>query len=109
MATRANSEHILGHYRLMERLGEGGMGVVYRARDEHLQRDVAIKVLPSSAVKDESARRRFRREALTLARLNHPNIEILHDFKTEGDVDFLVTEYVAGITLASKLARGPLR
>ena len=109
MAARANSERLLGHYRLLERLGEGGMGVVYRARDDHLQRDVAIKVLPSSAVKDESARRSFRREALTLARLNHPNIEILYDFKTEGDVDFLVTEYVPGITLANKLARGPLR
>src|SRR5579864_2778246 len=109
MASKANSEQILGHYRLLERLGEGGMGVVYRARDEHLQREVAIKVLPSHVVKDESARRRFRREALTLARLNHPNVETLHNFETDGDVDFLVTEYVAGITLASKLARGPLR
>ena len=109
MASKANSEQILGHYRLLERLGEGGMGVVYRARDEHLQREVAIKVLPSHVVKDESARRRFRREALTLARLNHPNVETLHNFETDGDVDFLVTEYVAGTTLASKLARGPLR
>ncbi len=109
MASKANSEQILGHYRLLERLGEGGMGVVYRARDEHLQREVAIKVLPAHVVKDESARRRFRREALTLARLNHPNVETLHNFETDGDVDFLVTEYVAGITLASKLARGPLR
>ena len=109
MASKANTEQILGHYRLLERLGEGGMGVVYRARDEHLQREVAVKVLPAHVVKDESARRRFRREALTLARLNHPNVETLHNFETEGDVDFLVTEYVAGITLASKLARGPLR
>lgn len=109
MATRANPEQIIGHYRLLERLGEGGMGVVYRARDERLQRDVAIKVLPSSAVKDESARRRFRREALTLARVNHPNVETLYDFETEGETDFLVTEYVPGMTLASKLARGPLR
>jgi serine/threonine-protein kinase len=60
-------------------------------------------------VRDESARRRFRKEALTLARLNHPNIETLHGFEADGDVDFLVMEYVPGITLASKLARGPLR
>ena len=58
--------------------------MVYRARDEHLQRNLAIKVLPSSAVKGESARRRFRREPLTLARLNHPNIEIFPTLKLRG-------------------------
>jgi serine/threonine-protein kinase len=109
MATQPISGRILGHYRLIERIGEGGMGVVYRAYDEHLQRDIALKLLPASVVRDESARRRFRKEALTLARLNHPNIETLHGFEADGDVDFLVMEYVPGITLASKLARGPLR
>ncbi|HZP18235.1 MAG TPA: serine/threonine-protein kinase, partial [Terriglobales bacterium] len=109
MATKPIFEQTLGHYHLLERLGEGGMGVVYRARDEHLQRDVAVKVLPPDVVKDESARRRLRREALTLARLNHPNIGTLHDLDADGDVDFLVMEYVPGVTLASKLARGPLR
>ena len=73
MATRANFEHILGHYRLLERLREGGMGVDYRACDEHLQRELWIKLLPASAVTDESARRRFHREALTRTRLNHPD------------------------------------
>ena len=109
MATQPISGRTLGHYRLLERIGEGGMGVVYRAYDEHLQREIALKLLPASVVRDESARRRFRKEALTLARLNHPNIETLHGFEADGDVDFLVMEYVPGITLASKLARGPLR
>ncbi len=109
MATQPISGRTLGHYRLLERIGEGGMGVVYRAYDEHLQREIALKLLPASVVRDESARRRFRKEALTLARLNHPNIGTLHGFEADGDVDFLVMEYVPGITLASKLARGPMR
>jgi tetratricopeptide (TPR) repeat protein len=109
MATQPISGRVLGHYRLIERIGEGGMGIVYRAYDEHLQREIAVKLLPASVVRDESARRRFRKEALTLARLNHPNIETLHGFEADGDVDFLVMEYVPGITLASKLARGPMR
>jgi serine/threonine protein kinase/Flp pilus assembly protein TadD/TolB-like protein len=108
MATKPIIEQRLGHYSLLERVGEGGMGVVYHARDEHLKREVAIKILPPNVVKDESARHRLRREALTLARLNHPNIGTLHDLSTEGDVDFLVMEYIPGVTLASKLARGPL-
>ena len=65
---------ILGHYRIGERLGAGGMGVVYRARDTRLERDVAIKVLPVATLADDAARGRFRKEALALARLNHPNI-----------------------------------
>src|SRR5260370_31875529 len=109
MATQPISGRALGHYRLIERIGEGGMGIVYRAYDEHLQREIAVKLLPASVVRDESARRRFRKEALTLARLNHPNIETLHGFEADGDVDFLVMEYVPGITLASKLARGSMR
>jgi len=99
---------VLGHYRLLERVGQGGMGVVYRARDEHLQREVAVKLLPDSVTHDESARRRFRQEALTLARLNHSNIEILYSFESDGDKDFLVMEYIRGVTLASKLAATPL-
>lgn len=109
MATQPISGRVLGHYRLVERIGEGGMGIVYRGYDEHLQREIAVKLLPASVVRDESARRRFRKEALTLARLNHPNIETLHGFEADGDVDFLVMEYVPGITLASRLARGPMR
>jgi serine/threonine protein kinase/tetratricopeptide (TPR) repeat protein len=98
----------LSHYQIVERIGAGGMGVVYRAHDEQLDRDVAIKVLPPGALADEAAHKRFRKEALSLARLNHPNIATVHEFGSEDGVDFLVTEYIAGITLDAKLARGAL-
>jgi eukaryotic-like serine/threonine-protein kinase len=98
----------LSHYRIIEKIGAGGMGVVYRAHDEQLDRDVAIKVLPPGSLADEAARKRFRKEALSLARLNHPNIATVHEFGTQDDTDFLVTEYIAGITLDTKLVQGPL-
>jgi eukaryotic-like serine/threonine-protein kinase len=98
----------LSHYRVVEKLGAGGMGEVYRARDERLDRDVALKVLPANAFEDESARRRFRREATALSRLNHPNIATIHDFDHEQGVDFLVMEYVDGTTLRERLERGAL-
>src|ERR1700682_1547459 len=96
----------LSHYRIEEKIGAGGMGVVYRAHDEQLDRDVAIKVLPSRSLADETTQKRFRREALSLARLNHPNIAIVHEFGSQDGIDFLVTEYIAGTTLDAKLARG---
>jgi serine/threonine protein kinase/Tfp pilus assembly protein PilF len=98
----------LGHYRILEKIAAGGMGVVYRARDELLERDVALKVLPAGTVGDDSARRHFRREALALAKLNHPNIEAVYEFGTHEGTDFLVMEYVPGKTLAAKLVSGPL-
>jgi len=98
----------LSHYRIIEQIGAGGMGVVYRAHDEQLDRDVAIKVLPPGSLADESAHRRFRKEALSLARLNHPNIAIVHEFGSQDGIDFLVTEYIAGIGLDEKLALGAL-
>ena len=98
----------LSHYTLEEQIGAGGMGVVYRAHDERLERDVGIKVLPAGSLADESARKRFRKEALSLAKLNHPNIATVHEFGTESDTDFLVTEYIAGTTMDSKLAEGAL-
>jgi eukaryotic-like serine/threonine-protein kinase len=88
---------VLGHYRLAERIGAGGMGEVYRARDEHLNRDVAVKVLPPSSTRDEIARGRLRKEALALSRLNHPNVATVHDFDTQDGIDFLVMEYVQGV------------
>ena len=96
------------HYRILEKIGAGGMGVVYRARDERLQRDVALKVLPAGTLADESARKRFRKEALALSQLNHPNIATVHDFDTQEQTDFLVMELIPGVTLAEKLAAGPL-
>ena len=99
---------MLGRYRVLEKIGAGGMGVVYRARDERLERDVAIKVLPAGALGDESARRRFCKEALALCKLNHPNIETVYELDSQGDTDFLVLEYVAGPTVAQKLAGGAI-
>src|SRR6266566_8764935 len=95
---------ILGHYRILEQIGAGGMGVVYRAHDERLDRDVALKVLPPGTLADKAARKRFRKEALVLAKLDHPNIATVHDFDTQDGLDFLVMEYVRGITLAGKIA-----
>jgi TolB-like protein/Flp pilus assembly protein TadD len=96
----------LGHYDVLEKIGEGGMGVVYRAHDDRLDRDVALKVLPAGTLADDRARRRLRGEALALARLNHPNIEAIHDFDTQSGVDFLVMEHVPGPTLADRLMSG---
>jgi eukaryotic-like serine/threonine-protein kinase len=98
----------LSHYRIEEKIGAGGMGVVYRAHDEQLDRDVAIKVLPPGSLGDEAARRRFRKEALSLARLNHPNIATVHEFGSQDGADFLVTEYIAGTTVDAMLANGAL-
>ncbi|MGA3318297.1 MAG: protein kinase [Candidatus Korobacteraceae bacterium] len=98
----------LGHYRIVEKIGAGGMGEVYRAHDEHLARDVAIKVLPPGTLIDESARKHFHKEALILSQLNHPNIATIYDFDTQQGVDFLVMEYIPGITLSEKVAAGPL-
>ena len=96
--------HTLGHYRILERVGAGGMGEVYRAEDLHLRRDVAIKVLPVGVLADDHARKRFRKEAEALSKLNHPNIQTVYDFSTQDGIDFLVSEYVPGITLSEKLA-----
>jgi len=96
----------LGHYRILEKVAAGGMGVVYLARDEQLERDVAVKVLPSGTLSDDAARRHFRREAMALAKINHPHIETVYEFGTQDDVDFLVMEYVPGKTLADRISAG---
>src|SRR5512141_1802494 len=87
---------LLGHYRILRKIASGGMGEVYLAHDEHLDREVALKVLPKDTLHDEVSRARFRNEALLLSRMNHPNIATIHDFDSRGDTDFLVTEFVAG-------------
>ncbi len=98
----------LGRYRIVERLGEGGMGVVFRAEDPRLEREVALKVLKQDALYDEDSKRRFRLEARALSRLLHPNIATLFDFDSDRGVDFLVLEFVPGESLARTLANGPL-
>jgi eukaryotic-like serine/threonine-protein kinase len=106
--TEAVIGQTLGHYCIIEKVGAGGMGEVYRAHDEHLDRDAAIKILHSQTFADESARKRFREEALTLSKLNHPAIATVYDFDTQAGVDFLAMEYVPGTALSEKLAAGPL-
>jgi serine/threonine protein kinase/tetratricopeptide (TPR) repeat protein len=100
---------IVGHYRLLEKIGAGGMGVVYRAHDERLDRDVALKVLSPDGFADENARKMFRQEALTISQLSHGNIASVFDFDTHEGLDFLVMEYVRGTTLAERLTKGPLQ
>jgi TolB-like protein/Tfp pilus assembly protein PilF/predicted Ser/Thr protein kinase len=100
--------NVLRHYRLVERIGAGGMGIVYRARDERLDRDVALKVLAPGILFDEPARKRFRREALALSKLAHPNIAMVFDFDTQNGVDFLVMEYIRGANLTDRLTSGAL-
>lgn len=96
----------LRHYRIIDLLGQGGMGVVYRAQDEHLEREVAIKLLATGSLANEDARRRFRKEALALSRLQHPNVGVIHDFDSEDGVDYLVMELVPGEGLDERIRRG---
>lgn len=97
---------VLGHYRVVEKIGAGGMGEVYRAHDERLDRDVALKVLPAGLLADEAARRRFRKEAQALSRLNHPQIATVHDFDSQEGVDFLVMELIPGTSLSERVGAG---
>ena len=98
----------LGRYTVIEPIGSGGMGAVYRARDEKLERFVAIKILSPGLVTGEEARRRFRKEALALAKLSHPHIAAVYDVGEQEGVDYLVMECVAGQTLSATLKSGPL-
>jgi serine/threonine protein kinase/dienelactone hydrolase len=98
----------LGRYEILSPLGAGGMGVVYRARDKRLERDVAIKIVSAALLIDEDARRRFRKEALALAKLNHPSIAAVYDVGEREGTDYLVMEYVPGHSLAERLKSGPL-
>jgi serine/threonine protein kinase len=98
----------LGPYEVQSAIGAGGMGEVYRARDPRLERTVAIKVLPTHLNSSPELRARFEREAKAISGLQHPNICVLYDVGTQGDVDFLVMEYLEGETLYSRLSRKPL-
>ena len=96
------------HYRVTAKLGEGGMGEVYQAQDTKLGRDVAIKVLPEAFTADPERLARFEREARVLAALNHPSVAAIYSFEAAEDRHFLVMELAPGITLAERIARGPI-
>ena len=100
--------HSLGPYQIVGKLGEGGMGEVYRARDSKLGRDVALKVIPETFALDPDRLARFKREAQVLASLNHPHIAAIYGFEDSGETHALVLELVEGETLAERIARGPI-
>lgn len=101
-------DQILGHYRIIEKIGSGGMGEVYRAHDERLARDVAIKVLKSSFTNDPDRLRRFELEARSAAALTHPNIVAIYDIEMHGGAPYIVSELLQGQTLRQRLLDGAL-
>jgi eukaryotic-like serine/threonine-protein kinase len=100
----------LGHYRLLELVGQGGMAAVYRARDLSLDRDCAVKILHRHLQCERESRLRFQREAQAVARLRHPNILEIYAYSVdEADESFLVTEFIAGPTLRAQMLSHPPR
>ena len=99
----------VSHYELIEKVGEGGMGVVYKARDTQLDRMVAIKVLPADKVANPDRKQRFVQEAKAASALNHPNIVTIHEIGSEAGADFIVMELIAGRTLDHVIPRGGLK
>lgn len=93
------------HCHIIEKIDGGGMGVVFRTRDQHLDREVAINVLRPGTVPDEAGRKYLRKEALPLAKLNHLNIATIYDFDTQGSLNFLVMEYIPEQILCGRLMK----
>src|SRR5262245_26640021 len=98
----------LGPYEVLSPIGAGGMGEVYKAKDTRLDRTVAVKVLPAHLSSSAESRQRFEREAKTISQLSHPHICALYDVGREGDVEYLVMEYLEGETLSDRLGKGAL-
>src|SRR3954454_13910414 len=96
----------LGQYEILAQIGAGGMGEVYRARDTRLDRDVAIKILSQQLARDPDALARFEREALSVAKLSHPNIHAIYELGRHQDTAFVVSELIDGETLRARLAAG---
>src|SRR4029453_13142809 len=98
----------VSHFRVISKIGEGGMGHVYKAEDERLRRIVALKVLPPDLVADPGRRQRFLREAQAAASVAHPNIAVIHEVGEDGGVVFIAMQHVEGRTLRSLMAGSPL-
>src|SRR5579863_997090 len=98
----------LGHYRILEKIGSGGMGEVYRASDDRLAREVAVKILKPEMADDQDRLRRFEQEARSSAALNHPNIVAIYDIGLHDGAPYIVSELLQGQTLRQRLNAGPL-